>query len=62
MREAGRRSMRTRRDPGRSALGGAAPSRVNHPIRVAEPAFLASERSGFITGQTLHVNGGRMMR
>ncbi len=25
-------------------------------------AFLASERSGFITGQTLHVNGGRMMR
>ena len=25
-------------------------------------AFLASERSGFITGQTLLVNGGRMMR
>ena len=25
-------------------------------------AFLASERSGFITGQTLCVNGGRMMR
>ena len=25
-------------------------------------AFLASERSGFITGQTLHVNGGRTMR
>ena len=25
-------------------------------------AFLASERSGFITGQTLYVNGGRMMR
>ena len=25
-------------------------------------AVLASERSGFITGQTLYVNGGRMMR
>ncbi len=25
-------------------------------------AFLASERSGFITGQALYVNGGRMMR
>jgi NAD(P)-dependent dehydrogenase (short-subunit alcohol dehydrogenase family) len=35
--------------------------RIGQPDDIAAAAFLASDDAGFITGQTLSVNGGQLM-
>ena len=37
-------------------------ARLGSPIEIAKAvAFLASDNAGYITGETLHINGGMLM-